>query len=91
MAGLVEPGGELGQLAADRRPPGAGDRGGRGELTGFELAATCRAPAVEVFKLLHDSSRFPDWWAGMERVESDGERIARYTSEWPDFASLTSV
>ena len=60
-------------------------------MTGFELVATCRAPAVEVFKLLHDPSRFPDWWAGMDRVEAGGDGVTRYMSEWPDFAYPTSI
>ena len=60
---------------------------------GFELDAVCRAPAVEVFKLLHDPSRFPDWWEGMERAEGaagPGE-LRRYMSAWPDFAYPTRL
>lgn len=52
----------------------------------FELTAVCRAPPVEVFKLLHDPSRIPEWWAGTDRIESDGEGgVTRYASEWPEF------
>jgi uncharacterized protein YndB with AHSA1/START domain len=60
-------------------------------MTGFELVATCRAPAVEVFKLLHDPDRFPDWWAGMDRLEAGEDGLTRYMSEWPDFAYPTSI
>jgi polyketide cyclase/dehydrase/lipid transport protein len=61
-------------------------------LPGFEETAVCRAPAEEVFKLLHDPSRFPDWWAGMDRVEADPEGgVTRYMSEWPDFPYPTRV
>jgi hypothetical protein len=61
-------------------------------VTGFDLEAVCRAPAIEVFKILHDPARFPDWWAGMDRVERDGDgTVNRYMSEWPDFAYPTSV
>jgi hypothetical protein len=60
-------------------------------MTGFELVATCRAPAVEVFKLLHDPSRFPEWWVGMDRVEAGEDGLTRYMSEWPDFAYPTSI
>ena len=61
-------------------------------MTGFALEAVCRAPAIEVFKILHDPSRIPEWWAGVERVEAgpDGT-VTRYTREWPDFAYPTAV
>lgn len=61
-------------------------------MTGFALEAVCRAPAVEVFKILHDPSRMPEWWAGVARVEArpDGT-VTRYTREWPDFAYPTAV
>ena len=51
---------------------------------GFELESVCRAPAIDVFKILHDPSRIPEWWAGVDRVETgpDGT-ITRYTREWP--------
>jgi uncharacterized protein YndB with AHSA1/START domain len=62
-------------------------------MPGFEERAVCRAPAVEVFKLLHDPGRFPDWWTGMDRVEGDAGdgQVTRYMSEWPDFAYPTRV
>ena len=61
-------------------------------MNGFALEATCRAPAIEVFKILHDPSRFPEWWSGMDRVEAGGDgSVTRYMSEWPDFAYPTSV
>jgi uncharacterized protein YndB with AHSA1/START domain len=61
-------------------------------VTGFTLDAVCRAPAIEVFKILHDPSRIPEWWADVERVETgpDGT-VTRYTREWPDFAYPTAV
>jgi uncharacterized protein YndB with AHSA1/START domain len=61
-------------------------------VTGFELQSVCRAPAIEVFKILHDPSRMPEWWAGVARVEAgpDGT-VTRYTHEWPDFAYPTAV
>jgi uncharacterized protein YndB with AHSA1/START domain len=59
---------------------------------GFELESVCRAPAIDVFKILHDPSRIPEWWTGVDRVETgpDGT-ITRYTREWPDFAYPTAV
>jgi uncharacterized protein YndB with AHSA1/START domain len=50
--------------------------------------ATTAAPPEEVWKLLYDPSRFPEWWAGMERVElgtADGDFTFWYEG-WPDFA-----
>jgi len=61
-------------------------------VSGFALEATCRAPAIEVFKILHDPSRFPEWWSGMDRVEAGGDgSVTRYMREWPDFAYPTSI
>ena len=30
-------------------------------MPGFELTTDCRAPVEEVWKLLFDPDRFPDW------------------------------
>jgi uncharacterized protein YndB with AHSA1/START domain len=61
-------------------------------VPGFEAEALCRAPAIEAWKLLYDPKRFPDWWAGLARVEAgdDGE-LTRYMEAWPDFAYPTHV
>jgi uncharacterized protein YndB with AHSA1/START domain len=50
-------------------------------MPGFTLTAATRAPVEEVWKLLFDPTRFPEWWAGVEtvRVDTPGE----YTM-WPD-------
>ena len=32
-------------------------------MPGFTLSARCQAPVEEVWKLLFDPARFPDWWA----------------------------
>jgi uncharacterized protein YndB with AHSA1/START domain len=58
----------------------------------FEVEARCRSSAIEAWKLLYDPARFPEWWAGMARVETgDGELIERYMEAWPDFAYPTQV
>jgi uncharacterized protein YndB with AHSA1/START domain len=36
----------------------------------FEDSIVSDAAAEEVWKLLYDPPRFPEWWAGMETVES---------------------
>ena len=50
--------------------------------------AVSPAPPEEVWKLLYDPARFPEWWAGMERVElGPGEDDFTFWYEgWPDFA-----
>jgi len=50
-------------------------------MPGFTLTATSRAPVEEVWKLLFDPTRFPEWWAGVETVRVD--RRDAYTM-WPD-------
>jgi uncharacterized protein YndB with AHSA1/START domain len=52
---------------------------------------TCRAPAEEVWKLLYDAARFPEWWAGLDRAETGAGGITRYLKAWPDFAYPTQV
>lgn len=60
-------------------------------MPGHEERAICRARASEVWKLLYDPARFPDWWAGLERVEEAGGAVSRYMAAWPDFAYPTRV
>jgi uncharacterized protein YndB with AHSA1/START domain len=50
-------------------------------MPGFTLTTTTRAPVEEVWKLLFDPTRFPEWWAGVETVRVD--RGGAYTI-WPD-------
>lgn len=60
-------------------------------MPAFEVSAVCRAPAEEIWKLLHDPARFPEWWSGLERVEAAGGEVSRYMEAWPDFAYPTRV
>ncbi len=57
----------------------------------FEDHAVCRAAASEVWKLLFDPARFPEWWAGTERVETADGTVSRFMSAWPDFAYPTRL
>jgi len=50
-------------------------------MPAFSLTAHSDAPVEEVWKLLHDPSRFPEWWAGVERVQPGDD--GAYTI-WPD-------
>ena len=52
----------------------------------FELSAPCRAPVEEVWKLLFDPARFPDWWAGIETVREDAPgKFTLWPTGYPDF------
>ena len=55
-------------------------------MPGFALSADCRAPVEEVWKLLFDPARFPQWWAGVETVRAGppGE-FTLWPTGYPDF------
>ena len=55
-------------------------------MPGFALSARCRAPVEEVWKLLFDPARFPDWWAGIETVRKDAPgEFTQWPTGYPDF------
>jgi uncharacterized protein YndB with AHSA1/START domain len=53
----------------------------------FADSTETAAPPEEVWKLLYDPSRFPDWWAGIESVTSgsDGGDYTIFPDGYPDF------
>lgn len=55
----------------------------------FDDAATTAAPVEEVWKLLYDPARFPEWWQGVETVEPQGHEgrgdFTLYPAGYPDF------
>jgi uncharacterized protein YndB with AHSA1/START domain len=55
----------------------------------FDDAATSSAPVEEVWKLLYDPSRFPEWWSGLGSVDPrahDGQGdYTMYLDGYPDF------
>jgi uncharacterized protein YndB with AHSA1/START domain len=55
-------------------------------MPSFNDTATSDAAPEEVWKLLYDPARFPDWWAGIETVdvEADG-KFTIYPDGYPDF------
>jgi uncharacterized protein YndB with AHSA1/START domain len=55
-------------------------------MPSFHDIANSAAPPEEVWKLLYDPARFPDWWAGIGTVEitSEGE-YTMYPDGYPDF------
>jgi uncharacterized protein YndB with AHSA1/START domain len=55
----------------------------------FDDATTTSAPVEEVWKLLYDPARFPEWWEGIETTESGGRDgggdFTAYPTGYPDF------
>ena len=51
----------------------------------FDDAITTDAPPEEVWKLLYDTSRFPDWWEGVETAEGREGGVTIYPDGYPDF------
>ncbi len=55
-------------------------------MPAFHDTATSSAPPEEVWKLLYDPSRVPDWWAGIGTVDVTGEsEYTMYPEGYPDF------
>ncbi len=55
-------------------------------MPSFHDRAVSAAAPEEVWKLLYDPSRFPDWWAGIETVEVSGAgSYTMYPDGYPDF------
>jgi uncharacterized protein YndB with AHSA1/START domain len=55
-------------------------------MPGFTLSARCCAPVEEVWKLLFDPARFPEWWAGIETVRKDSPgEFTQWPTGYPDF------
>jgi uncharacterized protein YndB with AHSA1/START domain len=52
----------------------------------FHDTAISAAPPEEVWKLLYDPTRFPDWWAGIATVDVEDEgTYTMYPEGYPDF------
>jgi len=53
----------------------------------FDQAITSPAAPEEVWKLLYDPARFPEWWAGIGSIETDGSShgYTMFPSGYPDF------
>jgi uncharacterized protein YndB with AHSA1/START domain len=55
-------------------------------MPGFTMTRRTRAPVEEVWKLLFDPTRFPEWWAGMETVHvDDSDTYTMWPDGYPDF------
>jgi uncharacterized protein YndB with AHSA1/START domain len=53
----------------------------------FDHSAVSQAVPEEVWKLLYDPARFPEWWAGIETVETNGDAgdFTMFPDGYPDF------
>jgi uncharacterized protein YndB with AHSA1/START domain len=55
-------------------------------MPSFTDTARSAAPPEEVWKLLYDPSRFPDWWAGIGTVDVTGDgEYTMFPDGYPDF------
>ncbi|MFI5005562.1 MAG: SRPBCC family protein [Solirubrobacterales bacterium] len=62
-------------------------------MPSFHDSVDAAAPPEEVWKLLYDPARFPDWWAGIGTVEvggghglgEEGGPYTMYPEGYPDF------
>lgn len=55
-------------------------------MPSFHDSAETHAPPEEVWKLLYDPARFPDWWAGIGTVDvGEGGAYTMFPDGYPDF------
>jgi uncharacterized protein YndB with AHSA1/START domain len=55
-------------------------------MPSFDLSTRAQAPVEEVWKLLHNPTRFPEWWVGVETVRSDNDgAFTIWPAGYPDF------
>jgi carbon monoxide dehydrogenase subunit G len=55
-------------------------------MPGFDDVVVVRAPLEEVWKLVHDPTRYPEWWTGMGSVDQAApDGFTMYPEGWPDY------
>lgn len=55
-------------------------------MPSFHDSTSSDARPEDVWKLLYDPSRFPEWWAGIGTVEiKSGDEFTMYPEGYPDF------
>jgi uncharacterized protein YndB with AHSA1/START domain len=55
-------------------------------MPSFRESAEAQAPPEEVWKLLYDPARFPDWWAGVATIDlGEGGSYTMFSDGYPDF------
>ena len=56
-----------------------------------EESGLCRAPAVEVWKLLQDPLRYPEWWDGVTEVSPSADGVTRWMGALPGVPIPTRI
>jgi uncharacterized protein YndB with AHSA1/START domain len=51
----------------------------------FSDSTTTAAPPEEVWKVLYDPTRIPEWWDGIATAEPEEGRVTLYADGYPDF------
>jgi uncharacterized protein YndB with AHSA1/START domain len=52
----------------------------------FDDMVLVPAPVEDVWKLVHDPTRYPEWWTGIGSVdEADPDGYTMYPEGWPDY------
>ena len=54
-------------------------------MPSFAATASTAAPPEEVWKVLYDPTRIPEWWAGIATAEPGDGKVTLYADGWPDF------
>jgi uncharacterized protein YndB with AHSA1/START domain len=55
-------------------------------MPSFHDTADADAPPEEVWKLLYNPARFPEWWVGIATIEAgEGGAYTMYPDGYPDF------
>jgi uncharacterized protein YndB with AHSA1/START domain len=57
-------------------------------VPGFQASTTTPAPIEEIWKLLVDPTRYPEWWAGIAAVEQPQGATDSFTLYHPDEPTL---
>ena len=61
-------------------------------MPSFAERTVCAAPPADVWRLVHDPERLPEWLVDTERVEGGGDgTVTRYLHGWPDLPMPTRV
>jgi uncharacterized protein YndB with AHSA1/START domain len=54
-------------------------------MPAFADSATTTAPPEEVWKVLYDPARIPEWWSGVATAEPQDGGVTLYPDGYPDF------
>jgi hypothetical protein len=60
-------------------------------MLSFEESVLCHAPVEELWALLYDPTRFPEWWVGTERTETIPDGANLYTEADPQMVFPTRI